>query len=96
VAGAENIANFNEQNRCPYIKTMKIIFHPGEVNKIRELPQFPTIVVTHTDAAELYVWATDKQPDRSQDPVSPSPFQSITHTAIECPPAPLYCAHPFC
>ncbi len=33
------------------------------MNKIRELPQHPQIVVTHTDAPELYVWNTDTQPD---------------------------------
>lgn len=33
-----------------------------QVNKIREVPQQPSLVVTHTDAPELYLWNMDTQP----------------------------------
>ncbi len=35
------------------------------MNKIRECPLYPHIVVTHTDAKELYVWDVEKQPNRA-------------------------------
>ncbi|KAG1673556.1 hypothetical protein FOA52_003856 [Chlamydomonas sp. UWO 241] len=44
----------------------KVLYHPGEVNKIREIPGHPHLVVTHTDSPELYVWNTDTQPDRGR------------------------------
>jgi histone-binding protein RBBP4 len=52
------------------VKEIKTIVHPGEVNKIRELPQHPEIIVTHTDAPELYVWNVDRQPDQKKGTVS--------------------------
>ena len=44
------------------MRDVKTVVHPGEVNKIRELPQHPEVLVTHTDAPELYVWNIEKQP----------------------------------
>ena len=44
-----------------------------QVNKIREVPQHPHILVTHTDARELYVWNVLTQPNRAFDKV-PHPF----------------------
>lgn len=41
-----------------------------QVNKIREVPQHPHIVVTHTDKPELYVWNLDTQPNRASDKVN--------------------------
>lgn len=32
---------------------------------MREVPQHPHVLVTHTDAPHLYVWNTDTQPDRT-------------------------------
>ncbi|GJR34544.1 retrovirus-related pol polyprotein from transposon TNT 1-94 [Tanacetum coccineum] len=49
VAAAEHISQFNEEARSPYVKKFKTIIHPGEVNRIRELPQNNNIVATHTD-----------------------------------------------
>ena len=43
-----------------------------QVNKIREVPQHPHILVTHTDAKELYVWNVLTQPNRAFDKVSHS------------------------
>jgi hypothetical protein len=37
----------------PFVKKYKVIPHPGEVNKIREVPDMPHVVVTHTDAPEV-------------------------------------------
>ena len=40
-----------------------------QVNKIRECPQHPSVVVTHTDAPELFAWSTERQPNRQGDKV---------------------------
>ncbi|CAD7696557.1 unnamed protein product [Ostreobium quekettii] len=61
VASSETVTNWNEMNKCPYIKVQKTINHPGEVNKLRDIPQHPDLIVTHTDAPELFVWNVDKQ-----------------------------------
>ncbi|GJW28020.1 WD40 repeat-containing protein MSI4-like protein, partial [Tanacetum coccineum] len=38
VAVAKHISQFSEEARSPYVKKFKTIIHPGEVNRIRELP----------------------------------------------------------
>lgn len=43
---------------------VKRLIHPGEVNKIREVR--PQVLVTHTDAPELFVWALRSQPHRRE------------------------------
>lgn len=43
--------------------------HLLQVNKIREVPQHPEVIVTHTDAPELYVWNTQTQPNAHRDKV---------------------------
>jgi hypothetical protein len=45
---------FNEEAKSPFVKKHKTIIHPGEVNRIRELPQNSKIVATHTDRPEAY------------------------------------------
>lgn len=38
VASADNVAfRWNERGKSPFVKKVKTIFHPGEVNKIREV-----------------------------------------------------------
>lgn len=64
VAAAENISQFNEQARSPFVKKYKTIIHPGEVNRIRELPQNKNIVATHTDCPEVLIWDVEAQPNR--------------------------------
>ncbi|GIL85595.1 hypothetical protein Vretimale_13300 [Volvox reticuliferus] len=68
VASCEAVSNWQEKSQAPYVHTIKTIYHPGEVNKVRELPQHPEIVVTHTDSPQLYVWNMDRQPDRRPPP----------------------------
>ncbi|CAL9049628.1 unnamed protein product, partial [Musa banksii] len=41
---------FNEETHSPFVKENKTIIHPGEVNRIRELPQYSKIVATHADS----------------------------------------------
>ncbi|KAK2382958.1 WD-40 repeat-containing protein MSI4 [Trifolium repens] len=53
VAAAEHIAQFNEKGRSPFVKKHKTILHPGEVNRIRELPTNTNIVATHTDSPNV-------------------------------------------
>ncbi|CDY70287.1 BnaAnng33220D [Brassica napus] len=63
VAAAEHISQFNEEARSPFVKKYKTIIHPGEVNRIRELPQNSKIIATHTDspdvsaAASILLWS---------------------------------------
>lgn len=52
-----------------------------QVNKIREVPQHPHIVVTHTDKPELYVWNLETQPNRASDQVSFSAQMLCTEKA---------------
>ncbi|XP_024542492.1 WD-40 repeat-containing protein MSI4 [Selaginella moellendorffii] len=84
-AAHESLSQFNEEARSPYIKRLKTVIHPGEVNRIRDLPQLSSkVVATHTDKPEVYVWNLESQPNRSPAPgASPSkPDMVLTgHTA---------------
>ncbi|XP_019415490.1 PREDICTED: WD-40 repeat-containing protein MSI4-like [Lupinus angustifolius] len=64
VAAAEHICQFNEEARSPFVKKYKTIIHPGEVNRIRELPQNSKIVATHTDSPDVLIWDVESQPNR--------------------------------
>ncbi|KAF5726062.1 putative WD-repeat protein [Tripterygium wilfordii] len=64
VAAAEHISQFNEEARSPFVKKYKTIIHPGEVNRIRELPQNANIVATHTDSPDVLIWDVEAQPNR--------------------------------
>ncbi|KAM1011127.1 hypothetical protein ACFX13_047263 [Malus domestica] len=64
VAAAEHISQFNEEARSPFVKKYKTIIHPGEVNRIRELPQNSKIVATHTDSPDVLIWDIEAQPNR--------------------------------
>ncbi|KAM1062108.1 hypothetical protein ACFX2I_026495 [Malus domestica] len=64
VAAAEHISQFNEEARSPFVKKYKTIIHPGEVNRIRELPQNTKIVATHTDSPDVLIWDVEAQPNR--------------------------------
>ncbi|XP_059641600.1 WD-40 repeat-containing protein MSI4-like [Cornus florida] len=64
VAAAEHISQFNEEARSPFVKKFKTIIHPGEVNRIRELPQNTKIVATHTDSPDVLIWDVETQPNR--------------------------------
>ncbi|KAJ4708645.1 WD-40 repeat-containing protein MSI4-like [Melia azedarach] len=64
VAAAEHISQFNEEARSPFVKKYKTIIHPGEVNRIRELPQNTKIVATHTDGPDVLIWDVEAQPNR--------------------------------
>ncbi|CAN1293736.1 WD-40 repeat-containing protein MSI4 [Linum perenne] len=55
---------FNEEARSPFVKKYKTIIHPGEVNRIRELPQNSRIVATHTDSPDVLIWDVETQPNR--------------------------------
>ncbi|KAJ4806967.1 Transducin family protein / WD-40 repeat family protein [Rhynchospora pubera] len=64
VAAAEHISEFNEEARSPFVKKYKTLIHPGEVNRIRELPQNNNIVATHTDSPDVLIWDLEAQPNR--------------------------------
>ncbi|KAE8683191.1 WD-40 repeat-containing protein MSI4 [Hibiscus syriacus] len=61
---AEHISQFNEEAHTPFLKKYKTLIHPGEVNRIRELPQKPKIVATHTDSPDVLIWDVEAQPNR--------------------------------
>jgi hypothetical protein len=42
----------------------------SQVNKIREVPHHESVLVTHTDQAEVFVWSLERQPNRASDKVS--------------------------
>lgn len=47
-----------------FLRRTKTLVHPGEVNKIREVPAHPHLVLTHTDSPEVLLWNVDSQPNR--------------------------------
>jgi histone-binding protein RBBP4 len=70
VAAGDQIGRFSEDGRSPFVSKYKTLIHPGEVNRIRELPQNKNIIATHTDCPEVLIWDVESQPDR--DPVLPA------------------------
>ncbi|KAK7273577.1 hypothetical protein RIF29_14633 [Crotalaria pallida] len=83
VAAAEHICQFNEEARSPFVKKSKTIVHPGEVNRIRELPQYNRIVATHTDSPKVYIWDVDAQPNRSAAQGAPPSRPDLVLTGHE-------------
>jgi histone-binding protein RBBP4 len=66
VSAAEHITPFADASKSPNISApLKTLFHPGEVNKITDLPHHPSIIITHTDAPHVLLWNFDTQPDRA-------------------------------
>ena len=49
----------------------------AQVNKIREIPQHPELVVTHADSPEVFLWNMDKQPSRSREKVRERPDSDL-------------------
>ncbi|KIZ06543.1 histone-binding protein RBBP4 [Monoraphidium neglectum] len=82
VASTEVVATWTDFSKCPYVRDVKTVIHPGEVNKIRELPQHPEVLITHTDAPELYVWNIDKQPNRIRGPDKKWPGASVAEAVL--------------
>ncbi|XP_047320454.1 WD-40 repeat-containing protein MSI4-like [Impatiens glandulifera] len=64
VASAQHITLLNENSSSPFVKKFKTIIHPGEVNRIKELPQNRNIVATHTDGPNVLIWNVESQPNR--------------------------------
>ncbi|KAG2438631.1 hypothetical protein HXX76_005179 [Chlamydomonas incerta] len=64
VASCEAVSNWQDKSVSSHVTIIRTVYHPGEVNKVRELPAAPHVVVTHTDSKHLYVWNMDRQPDR--------------------------------
>ena len=64
---------FDEDQRNPCIVIKKKIVHPGEINRIKIVPQYPDLIATHTDSPLVYIWNTHTQPNRrSQLNLDPS------------------------
>ncbi|CAI5488287.1 unnamed protein product [Closterium sp. Naga37s-1] len=61
------LADFEEDDPSALVGVLKAVQHPGEVNRIRELPQFPQILATHTDARDVFIWNMESQDDRRND-----------------------------
>ena len=60
---------WSDGNSSGVFRKGKTLFHPGEVNKIREVNGVAPaeLVVTHSDCPEVFVWNLGAQPDRSGD-----------------------------
>ncbi|KAF3328341.1 WD-repeat protein RBAP1 [Carex littledalei] len=71
VKNAEDISQFNEEEQSPFVQRYKTLIHPGEVNRIRELPQKSTIVATHNNSPNVLLWDLEAQPNRH--PVNGAP-----------------------
>ncbi|KAI3436729.1 hypothetical protein D9Q98_006144 [Chlorella vulgaris] len=83
-AAAEHLQGFAEHTASPHVgKPLKTLVHPGEVNRMRELPQHPHVLVTHTDSPSLYVWNTDTQPDRTGVKSTSPKQQSVADLVLE-------------
>ena len=68
VASAEAISTWSEQSPSPWVSApVKTLVHPGEVNKMLDLPHHPSMLVTHSDSPHVFVWDLDVQPDRAGD-----------------------------
>ncbi|RMZ53608.1 hypothetical protein APUTEX25_003142, partial [Auxenochlorella protothecoides] len=66
VAAAEHITGWTEHAKSPHIShPSAVIYHPGEVNRLRELPSHPHLVATHTDSPLVFLWDVASQPRRS-------------------------------
>ena len=64
----DTITTWGEQAHSKNIsKPVKTVVHPGEVNRVLDLPHHPNIVVTHSDTPLVYVWNFDSQKDRTGD-----------------------------
>ena len=57
VAPAEAMV-FDEFAKSPVLKKERTLAHPGEVNRMRCVPGREHVLVTHTDAPELFVYDT--------------------------------------
>ena len=65
LSSSEAVSSWGEQARSPHISPpLKTLVHPGEVNKLLDVPQHASVVVTHSDTPNVYVWNFDAQPDR--------------------------------
>ncbi|KAK1360270.1 WD-40 repeat-containing protein MSI4 [Heracleum sosnowskyi] len=56
----------------PSQSKFKTILHPGEVNRIRELPQNSNILATHTDSPDVLIWDIESQPNRQANLACPA------------------------
>ncbi|KAI9109577.1 hypothetical protein K1719_019631 [Acacia pycnantha] len=65
---SEDINRFCEDSRSRNIKKYKAIIHPGEVNRIREIPENKNLLVVHTDRPEVLIWDIEAQPARHAIP----------------------------
>ena len=71
---AADIACCGVAAKAPQVHSIPHVVHDmllcfAQVNKIRECPQHPSLVVTHTDSPELFVWSTERQHNRQGDKV---------------------------
>jgi histone-binding protein RBBP4 len=55
VAAAEHMI-FDEHAKSPILKKEKALWHPGEVNRMRCVPGKENVLLTHTDAPEVFVF----------------------------------------
>lgn len=54
-----------------------------QINKVREVPNHPELLITHADTPELFLWNIDKQPNRQKDRVGLNVIEGCKTTG--CP-----------
>jgi len=52
---------FDEHEKSPTLRKERSVAHPGEVNRMRCVPGREHVLVTHTDAAELFVYDIEER-----------------------------------
>ncbi|PSC71637.1 WD-40 repeat-containing MSI4 [Micractinium conductrix] len=83
-ATADHLQGFTEHSKSLHVgRPLKTILHPGEVNRLRELPQHPHVVVTHTDSPLLFVWNLITQADRTGVKSTSAKQQSTADLVLE-------------
>ena len=74
-ATAAQVSGWSELEPSPLLlrdRVRALLLHPGEVNRLRELPTHPHVVVTATDGPEALVWNTRTQPVRGTAEAGPA------------------------
>ena len=63
VAATEHMI-FDEHSKSPILKKEKALWHPGEVNRMRCVPGRENVLLTHTDAPEVFVFDANGESGR--------------------------------
>ena len=60
------LKQFNEEDSCSNLLLEKRIIHPGEVTRMKSFRRNPSVLVTHSNCKETFVWDTEVLDSRSK------------------------------